>query len=254
MQLLERDPHLEVLGSSLHRISSEGGCVALVSGEAGIGKTSLIQQFAAAHGKAIRVFWGGCEALFTPHPLAPLHDIARQIGGDFPAAISSAPSRHDVFNATLDRFARLPAPTVIVIEDLHWADEATLDLVKFLGCRLPRLGVMLVISYRDDEVNDRHPLRSVIGDLPSRSVSHIQLRPLSKMAVGLLAQAAGRSSAGLYEVTCGNPFFVAEVLAATDTAGDRRSGAPPAATAQTPGAALLPEQPPAARHRTAAGR
>jgi DNA-binding CsgD family transcriptional regulator len=216
MPLLERDSYLDLLSASLDRVSSEAGWVVLIAGEAGIGKTSLIRQFTTAPNKAARVLWGGCEALFTPHPLAPLHDIARQIGGEFPAAISSAPSRHAVFNATLDRFSRLPAPTVVIIEDVHWADEATLDLIKFLGRRLRRLGLLLVISYRDDEVNDKHPLSSVIGDLPPRSVSRIELPPLSRAAIGLLAAAAGRSLADLPELTCGNPFFVTEILATSE--------------------------------------
>lgn len=217
MQLLERDSFAGVLDSTLSRIARGAGHVVLISGEAGIGKTSVIRHFTAAHEKTACILWGGCEALFTPHPLAPLHDIARQIGGDFPAAISSAPSRHEVFNATLDRFARLPVPTVAIIEDVHWADEATLDLIKFLGRRLDRLGVMFVVSYRDDEVNEKHPLRSVIGDLPLASATRLQLPPLSETAVGQLAQAAGRSSGSLYAATGGNPFFVTEVLATAES-------------------------------------
>ena len=216
MQLLERELYIEELNCLLERIPSVGGCVALISGEAGIGKTSLLREFAAVQNKAACVLWGGCEALFTPHPLAPLQDISRQIGGDFPKTICAAPNRHEIFNATLDQFARLPAPSVVVIEDAHWADDATLDLIKFLGRRLARLGVMLMVSYRDDEVNDKHPLRSVIGDLPPASLCRVRLRPLSEGAVGLLAVAAGRSPAGLHEVTGGNPFFVTEVLAASE--------------------------------------
>jgi DNA-binding CsgD family transcriptional regulator/tetratricopeptide (TPR) repeat protein len=216
MQLLERESYIEELSCLLDRIPSVGGCVALISGEAGIGKTSLLREFAAVQNKAACVLWGGCEALFTPHPLAPLQDISRQIGGDFPKTICAAPSRHEIFNATLDQFARLPAPSVVVIEDAHWADDATLDLIKFLGRRLARLGVMLMVSYRDDEVNDKHPLSSVIGDLPPASLCRIRLQPLSEGAVGLLAVAAGRSPAGLHEVTGGNPFFVTEVLAASE--------------------------------------
>ena len=159
MQLLERESYIEELSALLDRIPTVGGCVALISGEAGIGKTSLLREFAAVQNKAACVLWGGCEALFTPHPLAPLQDISRQIGGDFPRAICAAANRHEIFNATLDQFARLPAPSVVVIEDAHWADDATLDLIKFLGRRLTRLGVMLMVSYRDDEVNDKHPLR-----------------------------------------------------------------------------------------------
>ena len=216
MQLLERESYIEELNCLLDRIPSVGGCVALISGEAGIGKTSLLREFAAVQNKAACVLWGGCEALFTPHPLAPLQDISRQIGGDFPKTICAAPNRHEIFNATLDQFARLPAPSVVVIEDAHWADDATLDLIKFLGRRLARLGVMLMVSYRDDEVNDKHPLRSVIGDLPPASLCRVRLQPLSEGAVGLLAVAAGRSPAGLHEVTGGNPFFVTEVLAASE--------------------------------------
>jgi DNA-binding CsgD family transcriptional regulator len=214
MQLLERESCLDVLETSFQRLlSGSGGCVVLVSGEAGIGKTSLLRQFAAAHDKAACVLWGGCEALFTPHPLAPLQDIARQIGGDFPLAIAAAPNRHEIFKLMLDRCASSAVPTVVVIEDAHWADEATLDLLKFLGRRLHRLGVMLAISYRDDEVNDKHPLRAVIGDLPAASVRRIVLAPLSARAVGRLAEAAGQSPAGLHAVTGGNPFFLGEILA-----------------------------------------
>ena len=216
MQLLERESYIEELSAMLGRIPCMGGRVALISGEAGIGKTSLLREFAAAQNKTARVLWGGCEALFTPHPLAPLQDISRQIGGDFPKVICAAAGRHEIFNATLDQLARLSEPTVVVIEDAHWADAATLDLIKFLGRRLAGLGVMLVVSYRDDEVNDKHPLRSVIGDLPPASLCRIRLQPLSEGAVEQLAAAAGRSSAGLHEVTGGNPFFVTEVLAASD--------------------------------------
>ena len=216
MQLLEREPYIEELSAMLGHIPFVGGRVALISGEAGIGKTSLLRECAAAQNKAARVLWGGCEALFTPHPLAPLQDISRQIGGDFPRTICAASGRHEIFNATLDQFARLSGPTVVIIEDAHWADAATLDLIKFLGRRLAGLGVLLVVSYRDDEVNDKHPLRSVIGDLPPAALCRIRLQPLSEGAVGQLAAAVGRSSTGLHEVTGGNPFFVTEVLAASE--------------------------------------
>src|SRR5580704_18253496 len=219
MPLLERESYIEELSAVLGRIPCVGGRVVLISGEAGIGKTSLLRQFAAAQNKAVRVLWGGCEALFTPHPLAPLQDISRQIGGDFPRTICAASGRHEIFNATLDQFARLSGPTVVIIEDAHWADAATLDLIKFLGRRLVGLGVLLVVSYRDDEVNDKHPLRSVIGDLPPASLCRIRLQPLSEGAVGRLAAAVGRSSTGLHEVTGGNPFFVTEVLAASEEKG-----------------------------------
>lgn len=217
MRLLERESDIAALNGWLERVSAGDGRIVLVFGEAGIGKTALLRQFAAvqrgAKGAPARVLWGGCEALFTPHPLAPLYDIARQVGGDFPAVLDAAAKRETVFNLTIDRLARLSAPGIVIFEDVHWADEATLDLVKFLGRRLQGLGLMLVMSYRDDEVGPAHPLRSVIGDLPPAAIHRLHLAPLSAQAVATLAEAVGRPHRNLHAVTGGNPFFVTEVLA-----------------------------------------
>lgn len=222
MRLLEREHELESLNAWLESAAAGQGCVALVMGEAGIGKTTLLRQFTQARETSARVLWGGCEALFTPHPLAPLYDIARQMGGGFPTAIAAASDRHDLFNLTIDHLAGAKGPTIVIIEDAHWADEATLDLIKFLGRRLQRLSVMLIISYRDDEVTPKHPLCSVVGDLPPGLGRRLRLTPLSEKAVAALAMEAGRpghgaqSIAHLHAVTGGNPFFVTEALAAAD--------------------------------------
>jgi DNA-binding CsgD family transcriptional regulator/tetratricopeptide (TPR) repeat protein len=213
MQLLERESYLAMLSSMLERTADGYARIVLLAGEAGIGKTSLLRQFVDMHQDRARTLWGGCEALFAAHPLAPLHDIAGQISGSFAARIASAPGRHEIFNACLDQFTRLPYPSIVIFEDMHWADEATLDLIKFLGRRLDRMRVLIIVSYRDDEVNEKHPLRTVIGDLPTRSTSRLPLPPLSEAAVAQLAAAAGRASDGLHELTGGNAFFVTEVLA-----------------------------------------
>lgn len=223
MGLLERESHLQSLHAWLGEIADDSGLIALLSGEAGIGKTSLLQQFAGEYARSkaddtVRILWGGCEALFTPHPLGPLYDIARQIGGTFPHAIDVAGGRDAVFNLTIEELARGPLPTVIVFEDVHWADEATLDLIKFLGRRLQQLHVLLIVSYRDEEVDERHPLRAVIGDLPTSRLRRLRLSPLSAAAVAVMADAAGRPAADLHAITGGNPFFVTEVLAAADNA------------------------------------
>lgn len=213
MKLLERELYLDELAAALESVSRGPGCVTLVCGEAGIGKTSLLQEFVDRQGTASRVLWGGCETLFTPHPLAPLYDMARQAGEAFRTTLQSATHRDVVFNATVDYLSRSAAPTILVIEDVHWADEATLDLIKFLGRRLRHLPVMLIVSYRDDQVGAEHPLRSVLGDLAPASVHRILLPPLSAAAVATLAGIEGRQPAGLHEITGGNPFFVTEVLA-----------------------------------------
>ena len=193
MSLLERESYLGVLGTALDNVSAGTGRIALVCGEAGIGKTALIREFVGRQQLAARVLWGGCESLFTPHPLAPLYDIAREAGDSFRTALAAAGNREVIFNTTLDQLAKGPLPTIVVFEDVHWADEATLDLLKFLGRRLQRLAVMLILSYRDDEVDWHHSLRSVIGDLPSEAVSRLALPPLTEEGVAVLAECAGRA-------------------------------------------------------------
>jgi DNA-binding CsgD family transcriptional regulator/tetratricopeptide (TPR) repeat protein len=215
MALLERDQCLADLGQWLSA-AEQGGCIGLVCGEAGIGKTSLVQEFSHRQ-PGRRVLWGVCDALFTPRPLAPLHDIARQTKGVLLDTINSASRREAIFNAALDDLER-GVPALVIFEDMHWADEATLDLLKFLGRRIHRTRSMLIVTYRDDEVGARHPLRFVIGDLPRACTRRMALSPLSELAVARLARQAGRPATSLHSVTGGNPLFVTEVLAArTDT-------------------------------------
>ncbi len=211
MELLERERYLADLATWLRAAAESSGCVALVGGEAGIGKTALLQEFSVQQ-QGTRVLWGACDALFTPRPLAPLHDIARQTQGALLAAVESAANRDAIFAAALDVLER-EQQTLIVFEDMHWADEATLDLLKFLGRRIHRTHTMLVVTYRDDEVGPRHPLKAVIGDLPRANVHRMVLSPLSESAVADLATRAGRPSEGLHDATGGNPLFVTEVLA-----------------------------------------
>jgi DNA-binding CsgD family transcriptional regulator/tetratricopeptide (TPR) repeat protein len=211
MELLERERYLAELAQWLHLAAARGGCIALVAGEAGIGKTTLVQEFCKQLSE-IRVLWGACDALFTPRPLAPLHDIARQTKGALLTAVNSGANREEIFTAALDELEREKA--VVVFEDMHWADEATLDLLKYLGRRIHRTHSMLAVTYRDDEVGTRHPLRYVIGDLPRASVHRMSLPPLSESAVAQLACRAERPSKGLHSLTGGNPLFVTEVLAA----------------------------------------
>ena len=103
-----------------------------------------------------------------------------------------------------------------MVEDAHWADEATLDLLVFLGRRMERTRALLIVTYRDDELGADHPLRAVVGRLPPEAVRRLRLEPLSEAAVAELARRAGRPAAGLRALTGGNPLLVAEVLAAAD--------------------------------------
>jgi DNA-binding CsgD family transcriptional regulator/tetratricopeptide (TPR) repeat protein len=211
MELLERERYLGDLSERLAVARDCGGCAVLLGGEAGVGKTVLLQDFCTRQ-RDMRVLWGYCDDLFTPRPLAPLHDIARQTQGALLVAMGSGASRDDIFSAALDELER--TPTLAVFEDMHWADEATLDLLKFLGRRIHGTRSMIVVSYRDDEVGPRDPLRVVIGDLPRSSTHRMFFAPLSESAVAQLAHQAGRPAEGLYGITGGNPLFLTELLAA----------------------------------------
>jgi ATP/maltotriose-dependent transcriptional regulator MalT len=215
MDLLERAEFFEQLLDTLAEVKLGHGRVALVTGEAGIGKTSLVEQFAETQKNECRVLWGACDALFTPRPLGPLYDIAQQLRGNLINLLENEAPRAAIFSAALDELQNHTS-TLLVIEDVHWADEATLDLLKFLGRRINKLNSLLVITYRDDEVRAEHPLRLVLGDLSRPSVRRLRLPALSEDAVAELATQAGKRMDDLYVVTGGNPFFVTEALASED--------------------------------------
>lgn len=210
-KLLEREALLAVLGEHGRSAAEGRGRTVLVSGEAGVGKTALLERFAGELSSG-RVLWGGCEALATPRPLGPLHDIAGSAATGLSARLSANGDRAAVFGAVLEELGRPPTPTVMVFEDIHWADEATLDLVKFLGRRIQRVPALLLLSHRDDAASlDR--LRGVLGELPPAHVSRVPVPALTRNAVEQLAVVAGRGdAAGIHAVTGGNAFFVAELL------------------------------------------
>jgi len=212
MGLLEREGELRTLAEAWNQVVAGAGRVMLVSGEAGIGKTSLIEAFVNKAPGAPRVLWGVCDALFTPRPFGPLHDLAHQLDGRLPALLASDADRSAIFPAML---AELQArPSILVIEDAHWADEATFDLLRYLGRRMQRTRALLIITYRDDELDPKHPLRIVLGDLAtSAAVRRMPLAALSLDAVRALAGEQSIDVAALHRQTAGNPFFVTEVLA-----------------------------------------
>ena len=182
----------------------------LVAGEAGAGKTALTRAFADAAG--VRVLWGGCDALFTPRPLGPIADVAADVGGELERLVEDAARPHDLLPALL---AELRRPSVLVLEDLHWADEATLDLVRLLGRRLGGSPSLVLCTYRDDELGATHPLRPLLAALTgARGVRRLTLATLSAPAVRELASGHAVDPDELHRRTGGNPFYVTEVLAA----------------------------------------
>jgi DNA-binding CsgD family transcriptional regulator/tetratricopeptide (TPR) repeat protein len=217
--LLEREPELGALTAALAAVAARSrGALVLVSGEAGVGKTSLLRRFCKEHTGGVEVFRGACDPLFTPSPLGPLVDVADSLGGDFAEALAEGRDLHEVV-AALVRSLGAQAPAVLVFEDVHWADEATLDVLRVLIRKIEDVGALVVLAFRDDELDWSHPLRRMLGELATqRSVTRLRLAPLSPDAVAELARPYDADAVELYRTTGGNPFFVVEVLA---SGGDR---------------------------------
>lgn len=209
-RLLERDAPLGALLGALEAAASGRGSTALVTGEAGIGKTTLVRAFAAEVGARARLLQAACDDLATPRTLGPLHDAA--VGTRGPLAVALA-DEGDVLTAVLDELEE-SAPTVLIIEDAHWADDATLDVLGYVARRVATRPALLVLTMRDEALVPGHPLHRLLGVLAGEPVHRLELAPLSRAAVATLAEGTGRDPESVHALTRGNPFFVAEALAA----------------------------------------
>ncbi|MFC7619444.1 ATP-binding protein [Microlunatus sp. GCM10028923] len=201
MELLERGPQLAALDDLLSAVRTSGvGRLVLVAGEAGVGKTALIDTFTERH-PATPVLAGAAAPLFTPRPLGPLLDLLAGLDPDHASAAQAVAALAGAVRHT----------SVVVLEDLHWADEATVDALSMIGRRLATLRALVIITYREHELDRRHPLRLVLGEVTA--ADRLVLEPLSATAVARLATDGGVTATGLYERTAGNPFYVTELLA-----------------------------------------
>jgi predicted ATPase/DNA-binding CsgD family transcriptional regulator len=213
MELVERDGFLTMLRSHFEDVNEgEGRCV-FVSGEAGIGKTSLIKAFCNEVKNKCNIYQGICDALFTPRPLAPLYDVLLQLGKSIPESNIDATNRTAFFTNFYQELNNRTEVNLVVFEDIHWADEATLDFIKFFARRISQLKCLFILTYRDTEIHSSHPLRTIMGQLNPDSFTRIELQPLSKQAVGKMAEERGYNGEDVFRITNGNPFYVTEILA-----------------------------------------
>ncbi len=210
---LERDRETEALGRWLDDVGRSGaGHFVLVAGEAGIGKTTLVRHFCESRSRS-RLFWGLCDPLATPAPLGPIVEVAAQLDGAAAEVVAGVARPYEVGRAMLEDLAGQRS-AIVVLEDLHWADDSTIDVLVYLARRIDRAPVLLIGTYRNDTVDESHRLRLALGLLATAPrVERLSLRPLSLEAVRSLSGAAGRDGDVVFATTRGNPFFVSELLA-----------------------------------------
>lgn len=213
--LIERDEIIGELRDRFDRVAESGGHIVLVCGEAGIGKSSVIDAFLSGLAPAVPRAIGLCDPLHTPRPLGPVRDLCH---GLFGTGLNDNDEAR-FFEGFIGRAGALRAPAVLVIEDLHWADQRSLDWLNYIGRRISQLPILLIGSFRDDEVEAAHPLRTALGGIPAARKSQLFLPPLSIEAIRQIASGSSYSAERLTEITGGNPFFVTEIINHRQEAG-----------------------------------
>lgn len=213
VQLLERDTQLERLRSAVARlVADRQGSGVAITGDGGAGKTSLVQAV-CADVTGVRVLRVACDPLDTPRPLGPFRDAAPRLGidgiGHRVALLSEV--------CELVYAALRTEPTILVVEDLHWVDAASVEVLRFLVRRIEAMPLFLLVTLRDMEIGPSHPARPLLGDVAALDgLTTMSLPPLSVAAVERIVAGTGLDAVGVHAATGGNPFFVAEVAKAPD--------------------------------------
>jgi predicted ATPase len=216
MELLEREHFLGTLQEYARDAAAGSRRFVLIAGEVGVGKTALPEQFRADR-PDLRWWWSACDGSFTPRPLGPLYEIAVAAGGRLLELCTGETDRRELFAQFLADLQAGDRPTVVVVEDLHWADDATLDWLRHLARRIARTPALLLITYRDDEPATASVLRPVVGQVAThRGARRMFLPPLSPQAVRRLAGDRAADAEELHRLTGGVPFYVREVLSVSD--------------------------------------
>jgi len=212
---VERESAVTTLADRLNEAVTGLGRLVWVVGEPGMGKTALVASFTRDRARDVRVLTGACDGLSTPRPLGPVVDMARDATDV--ASLLATGDRHDLMAGFLDLLSTPGRPTIAVFEDVHWADESTLDLIRHVGRRVEHSFGLVIATYRPEELARTHPLRSLVGDLATaRGVDRLVLEPLTVAGIQRLVSSRGVDGADpvlLHQRTDGNPFFVTELLA-----------------------------------------
>jgi DNA-binding CsgD family transcriptional regulator len=209
MELFERENFLTLLHTAFTKVSSGEGHCCFIEGEAGIGKTALVRNFLKQVEEHSTQYVGACDSLFSPRPLAPIYDLAVQMNKDW----MGVPSKTELFSEVIQCLTQQNQPVILVFEDIHWADKATLDFIKFLARRIVHLQCLFIVTYRDHEMDEHYSLTTILGETSVDTFSRISLSPLSRETVYELAKKKGYDAEHVYAISEGNPFYVNEILA-----------------------------------------
>jgi DNA-binding CsgD family transcriptional regulator/tetratricopeptide (TPR) repeat protein len=232
-ELIGRAAEVAALGAALADVRCGLGRLVLVEGDAGIGKTRLVEDFTAQL-DGVRVLAGGGMPLASDTPYAPVLGVLQALAGLHPPAAAGllpqeAPGRADPFGRTrlltaaadAVRSVAAEAPLVLVVEDLHWADASTCGLVSFLARAIRADAVLLVVTVRAEELDPARPVSVLIGELARMPhAERLVLAPLDRAGVAALVEAitgvtpSARLTGRLVQRAAGNPFFTEELLAA----------------------------------------
>jgi DNA-binding CsgD family transcriptional regulator/tetratricopeptide (TPR) repeat protein len=216
MRLLERGAELETLRGLWAQVRSGRGTLVLIVGEPGAGKTALAQSFVSevdgGAGASAPVLWGTCTPLATPAPLEPLRDVAHELGSPIAELVDADAPVHRILPALLE--ALTATSSILVIDDLQWADQATTDLLRLLVRRIHTTRSLVIGTHRDEEAGLDHPVRALVGDIARFDVARqLRVGPLSRTAVAKIVSGRGHDADEVLRLTGGNAFFVHEIAA-----------------------------------------
>lgn len=240
--LFGRDREQTTLRESLHEMLEGRGRLVLIGGEAGIGKTALVQSLAQeAEEEGARVLTSACYDLMVTPPYGPWLELFSRfdeedrpplpVDADHHGAHRAA-SQDALFEEAYDSLvgAASQKPLVVVLEDLHWTDAASLEFLRYVARQLADLPLLVVVTYRDTELDRQHPLHQLMPVLVREAhATRIHLRPLPEDAVkalvndyyghGLSATDESRVVRYIQERAEGNPFFIGELLRTLEDKG-----------------------------------
>lgn len=212
MELLERNEQIKALSEAFRRVQEGVGKTIFIEGEAGIGKTALVRTFLEELQSPHLLLEGFCDSLYAARPLGPIFDIAADLDGDFRNLLRENASKNDIFSTAYELLGNQTMPVILLFEDIHWADAASLDFIRFLSRRIRRIPCMFILTLRENELQESHPYRHLLGDLPPTHIHKIILKPFSIETVASLAEVQGRSGEEVFSLTGGIPYYVTEVL------------------------------------------